>query len=164
MQQVRGEFLELAAALDDLNVLGGRCLQLGIGPCAASHFLWQTLFSRVTSVDQIAPENFSSIGLGQEIVIGNTRDPRVFDFARGSYDFLFIDAGHTLEDVLRDHEAYAPMVRPGGVVAFHDALERPQFTEEELGVPRFLKKIPLPNLTFVGTEVGVAYYVKGHAP
>lgn len=35
-------------------------------------------------------------------------------------DFLFIDGDHSAEGVLRDFEDYAPFVRPGGWIAFHD--------------------------------------------
>jgi predicted O-methyltransferase YrrM len=38
----------------------------------------------------------------------------------GSIDFLFIDGDHTYEGVKRDWEMYSPLVRPGGLVAFHD--------------------------------------------
>ena len=37
-----------------------------------------------------------------------------------SVDLLFIDGGHTLEVVRKDIELYVPLVKPGGVVAFHD--------------------------------------------
>jgi predicted O-methyltransferase YrrM len=37
-------------------------------------------------------------------------------------DFLFIDADHTYAGVRRDFELYAPLVRPGGLVAFHDVI------------------------------------------
>lgn len=36
-------------------------------------------------------------------------------------DFLFIDGDHTFEGVKQDYEMYSPLVRSGGVVAFHDA-------------------------------------------
>src|SRR4051794_35035845 len=35
-------------------------------------------------------------------------------------DFLFIDGDHSYEGVRRDFQLYAPLVRSGGVVAFHD--------------------------------------------
>jgi predicted O-methyltransferase YrrM len=35
-------------------------------------------------------------------------------------DFLFIDGDHTYEGVKRDWEMYSPLVRRGGLVAFHD--------------------------------------------
>lgn len=35
-------------------------------------------------------------------------------------DFLFIDGDHTYDGVRRDFETYGPLVRPGGLIAFHD--------------------------------------------
>jgi predicted O-methyltransferase YrrM len=35
-------------------------------------------------------------------------------------DFLFIDGDHTAEGVRRDFADYAPLVRPGGLIALHD--------------------------------------------
>lgn len=35
-------------------------------------------------------------------------------------DFLFIDGDHSYEGVKRDFEMYGPLVREGGVIAFHD--------------------------------------------
>ena len=35
-------------------------------------------------------------------------------------DFLFIDGDHTYDGVRQDFADYAPLVRPGGLVAFHD--------------------------------------------
>ena len=37
-------------------------------------------------------------------------------------DFLFIDGDHSYEGVRRDFLDYGPMVRPGGLVAFHDII------------------------------------------
>lgn len=38
-------------------------------------------------------------------------------------DLLFIDGDHTYEGVKRDFEMYSPLVKPGGIVAFHDIVE-----------------------------------------
>jgi len=35
-------------------------------------------------------------------------------------DFLFIDGDHTYAGVKSDFDMYSPLVRPGGIVAFHD--------------------------------------------
>lgn len=35
-------------------------------------------------------------------------------------DFLFIDGDHSLEGVTADYRTYAPLVAPGGLIAFHD--------------------------------------------
>jgi predicted O-methyltransferase YrrM len=37
-----------------------------------------------------------------------------------SLDFLFIDGDHTYEGVRLDFEMYSPLVRDGGLIAFHD--------------------------------------------
>lgn len=39
----------------------------------------------------------------------------------GPIDFLFIDGSHEYEDVRRDYEEWAPKVRAGGCIAFHDS-------------------------------------------
>ena len=51
-------------------------------------------------------------------------------------DLLFIDGDHAYDSVRRDFELYAPLVRPDGLIAFHDIVPG----DEELvgGVPRVL--------------------------
>ena len=54
-------------------------------------------------------------------------------------DFLFIDGDHRYEGVKRDFEMYSPLVRKGGIVAFHDICAGPP---ENVGeVPRFWAEI-----------------------
>jgi predicted O-methyltransferase YrrM len=46
---------------------------------------------------------------------------RVLKILEGArLDYLFVDADHTYDGVWRDFEMYAPLVRPGGIVVFHD--------------------------------------------
>lgn len=40
-------------------------------------------------------------------------------------DFLFIDGDHTYEGVAQDFADYSPLVRPGGLIAFHDVVPHP---------------------------------------
>ncbi len=54
-------------------------------------------------------------------------------------DYLFIDADHTYEGVRSDFEMYNPLVRKGGLIAFHDIVEGPQ--ESVGGVPLFWNEI-----------------------
>jgi predicted O-methyltransferase YrrM len=49
-------------------------------------------------------------------------------------DFLFIDADHAYESVSRDFELYSTLVRPGGLIAFHDVEPR---SVNSGGVPKF---------------------------
>ena len=44
------------------------------------------------------------------------------EFADKSVDIVFIDAGHSYEEVLEDIDAWLPKVKPGGVLAGHDYL------------------------------------------
>jgi cephalosporin hydroxylase len=37
-------------------------------------------------------------------------------------DFLFIDGDHSYEGVKKDFEMYSPLVRKGGIIAFHDII------------------------------------------
>ncbi len=37
--------------------------------------------------------------------------------------FMFLDGGHTLKDITMDFEMYAPFVKDGGIIGFHDTLK-----------------------------------------
>jgi len=78
------------------------------------------------------------------LIRGDSHDPRTLEKVKkilGSeeLDFLFIDGDHTYEGVKRDFEMYSPLVRRGGVVAFHDIVPGPQ--EYVGGVPRFWSEV-----------------------
>jgi predicted O-methyltransferase YrrM len=74
----------------------------------------------------------------------NSHDHETFDLVRSllgghCLDFLFIDGDHTYEGVRTDFEMYAPLVRKGGIVAFHDIAKH----RDEIGceVDRFWNEI-----------------------
>ena len=50
-------------------------------------------------------------------------------------DFAFIDGDHTYDGVKADFLYYAPLVRSGGLIAFHDIL--PRTDVPEIQVDRF---------------------------
>jgi hypothetical protein len=54
-------------------------------------------------------------------------------------DYLFIDGDHRYEAVLRDFLLYAPLVRPGGIIAFHDIVERS--SRPDVQVPQLWSEI-----------------------
>lgn len=53
-------------------------------------------------------------------------------------DLLFIDGDHTYEGVKRDFELYSPLVRKGGLIAFHDIVDHER---ETVGVWRLWEEI-----------------------
>jgi cephalosporin hydroxylase len=78
-----------------------------------------------------------------ELIEGDSHDPgtleRVRELVRpGSVDLLFVDGDHTYEGVRADFELYGPLVRPGGLIAFHDVLPHSQAGSE---VDRFWREI-----------------------
>jgi predicted O-methyltransferase YrrM len=54
-------------------------------------------------------------------------------------DFLFIDGDHSYEGVKQDFEMYSHLVTSGGLIAFHDTLQRPDAPNP--GVAGFWKEI-----------------------
>lgn len=68
-----------------------------------------------------------------------TRRRVVSLFGGEPLDFLFIDGDHSYEGVRRDFELYAPLVRPGGLVAFHDV--SPRTTPATEGTARFWREL-----------------------
>lgn len=54
-------------------------------------------------------------------------------------DFLFIDGDHTYEGAKADFEMYGPLVRPGGLMAFHDILVQAGW--DDVGVHRLWAEI-----------------------
>lgn len=62
-------------------------------------------------------------------------------------DVLFIDGDHRYEGVSRDFALYSPLVRPGGLIAFHDIVPDrrsaagAKTTGDAGGVPRFWREL-----------------------
>lgn len=74
-------------------------------------------------------------------------------------DFLFIDGDHTYEGVRADWLAWSPLVRPGGLVAFHDTW--PNADRHEPGVVRWVDELRhhLPSIEWTDPDgVGIAAF------
>lgn len=78
-------------------------------------------------------------------------------------DFLFIDGDHSYEGVKKDFEMYSPLVKYGGIIAFHDIVFHPNGGSE---VDVFWKEIKnkydyeeiIHNFNQKGCGIGVIYY------
>ncbi|WP_428388112.1 O-methyltransferase [Mucisphaera sp.] len=61
--------------------------------------------------------------------LADTRNQTAQALNHQPVDFLFIDGDHRYEGVKQDFQLYAPLVRPGGLIAFHDILPRPDMPD-----------------------------------
>lgn len=70
-----------------------------------------------------------------------TRSRVVGKLGSAKLDFLFIDGDHSYAGVKRDFEMYSPLVRPDGVIAFHDIVAHPP--EAQCHVKEFWDEVKL---------------------
>ena len=106
---------------------------------------WQQLGCQVIGVDLpyaafsssypdgLVPVSHELNGHGCEIVIGDSHHWNTYrcliEVLDGrTVDMLFIDGDHSYPGVKADYEMYSPLVRPGGVIAFHDVCDHPELT------------------------------------
>ena len=73
-------------------------------------------------------EAFSGPRQQLALIRGDSHDPAALITTRAllgdePLDFLFIDGDHTYDGVRQDFETFAPLVRPGGLIGFHDVAE-----------------------------------------
>lgn len=165
VQQDRAEFLALADAIERYGLGGGKALQIGLGHAGGAHALFGAIFAsiRTVEIDEHLAREYrrrfpEAAGM---IVVGDSRKPWTIALCaeRAPYDFLFIDGGHSRAEVAADAANYAGMVRSGGLVAFHDAVQRGR--DGEIGVHLFLDDLrALGHQIEVVGEIGTAWLVK----
>jgi predicted O-methyltransferase YrrM len=150
--QVRTEIVALLALLRaehprrvlEIGTANGGTLYLLAWASAADA---QILSLDIRHFDPLQRRIFESFGRGAQRVrieqgdshLESTRDAVRESFGGNRLDFLFIDGDHSASSVRRDYELYAPLVRPGGLIAFHDIVDGP----DELvgGVPAFWREV-----------------------
>lgn len=133
-----------------------------------THLIWKTCFEKVVSIEVdlervlavwgALPDKQSSF-----IVVGDSTNPDTIAqtnrIVGNSVDLLFIDACHSFVACQSDWQQFEPMVRSGGIVAFHDS----QNTMEGYGVKEFVdsirSKFQIIEI-YHGNGQGIAYYFK----
>jgi len=173
------EFIELLLSRGRL----GTVLEIGLGYFGSTHFLWRLLFERVITIEKshervrqfgtnlrqfhgrwVLDDHRSAFILGlshETATVGKT-----YQCASGGVDLLFIDGDHQYTSVLTDWLLYSPLVKEGGLVAFHDVALTVQ---GQYGVPEFLARLasgaidgrPRQFHTIRHTKhLGIAYYAQ----
>jgi len=89
-------------------------------------------------------KRFKRHGQRLYLIRGDSHSQQTFNKVKSILDgetlgFLFVDGDHTYEGVKMDFEMYAPLVKDGGITAFHDIVAGP--AEMVGGVPRFWEEI-----------------------
>jgi len=105
--------------LGDLN--GGSAILLAQG------FQQKNIRGHVYTVDNYGPiqmadshKNMVRLGVDGLITIINKRTDEAISTFRGTYTFVFIDAEHSYKGVRSDWLNYSPLIKDGGLIAFHD--------------------------------------------
>ena len=103
-----------------------------------------------------------------DVIVADSHLPSTYNelakrLAGEQIDFLFIDGDHTYNGVRQDYEMYAQLVRPGGVIAFHDTMRVPgQF--EGVEVMQLFQELRMVNYSLEfwggGTSPGTGVIVK----
>jgi predicted O-methyltransferase YrrM len=72
-------------------------------------------------------------------------------------DFLFIDGDHTYEGVKKDFQMYSPLVRKGGLIAFHDICKGPPESAGEANKFWNEIKYAYAHQEIIGSHYQIAY-------
>ena len=154
IQQIRKEIKEFVFLILEED-LSNNILEIGLGYYGSTHFLWRLLFDHVISIEKlhnrvrtfgentrsfygkwVLDDNKSSFIIGSSNNSKTVLNTYKVCDNRG-IDLLFIDGDHEYESVLTDWLLYNPLVKKGGIVAFHDVESK----DPEYGVSMFIDRL-----------------------
>lgn len=142
--QMRDEILSLADTVDSIKPK----TILEIGTCnGGTLFIWSNIATEhVITCDlnknkiredlyQLFPPTDSQCKVTS--LAGDSHDANFLETVKNNLngkkvDFLFIDGDHTEEGVKQDYEMYSSLVRSGGLIAFHDILEKQPIPQNQV--------------------------------
>lgn len=138
--QIRSELLSLAtevAALEPRNGMeigthrGGTLFLLCRLAHPAARILSLDLYrGRLGGVRKVIYYSFLKERQQLHIITGDSHCAPILSKVKkklgpAKLDFLFIDGDHSYDGVKHDFEMYSPLVRTGGLIAFHDIVAHP---------------------------------------
>lgn len=131
-QQVAWEHAQMMRLFDDRQPC--RVLEVGsfTGGTLCYWIQHAPIGSVIVSVDDLARECdlwhewAAASRVVLHVIRGDSHEETVIAQARthAPYDWIFIDADHAYSSVALDWQSYGAMVNSGGIVAFHDIVER----------------------------------------
>lgn len=136
-----------------------RC-EIGMG-VGGSHVVFRQCFNLVLSIEpdedtvNTFKENNPDLPNTGVFCVGKSNEQHVLDVVNqhAPYDMIFVDGEHAYEGVKEDYEKYYPLVKQGGVIAFHDTKGDPRVRQfiEELSTIHEIHRIEL------GEVAGISY-------
>lgn len=164
IQQVKEELRDFLLLLLNNNVKN--ILQVGLGHFGSTQFCLSLICDKVVTVEYDIRNisNYADRELlynqnKEFFVYGDSAQQSVIDEAKkfGEFDCVFIDGNHSYEYVKSDYLNYSPLVKSGGIIAFHDAC----LDAERYGTPKVLKELDK-SIEYIvySKEVGIAYFTK----
>ncbi len=112
---------------------GSRLVEIGVFKGCSFSYLVVEAINSGKKFDLVAIDAFPWEGLKESflenmkpleghyrLLAGGDSFDRAKDFEDESIDFLFIDANHTYEFVIKDIKSFLPKMKKGGVIAGHD--------------------------------------------
>lgn len=164
IQQVKEElrdFLELILARDVKSVL-----QIGLGHFGSTQFCLSLICDKIVTVEydirnisNYADREILYNQTKEFLIYGDSTDASVIEEAgkHGYFDCVFVDGNHSYEYVKKDYENYLPLLKSGGIFAFHDAC----LDADRYGTPQLLKELK-EDIQIIqhSKEVGIAYFIK----
>lgn len=97
-------------------------------------YTWEKAHDRNEMLKTRMPRFLGLLGDSKKMV-----ESLKFELGSHKLDMLFIDGDHTLMGVMSDFVLYAPLVRKGGIIAFHDVLDTPLHRKDGVDVPAFFE-------------------------
>ena len=97
----------------------------GLSTCGEDAAWYNRHFQKLgaASTLEIFKRNFAALGLAaraEPVVSDSLAAAATLVAKRGTVDLIFIDGDHSYEACKADIAAWAQIVKPGGVIAFHD--------------------------------------------
>jgi len=175
IQQDEREMVSFLDALKSLIPAEQRKVALEIGLFeGGTHLIWKMLFKHVISVE-INPSSCLIVAktlkdkTNSTIICASSQLPgtvktvqKVLAKLGEAIDFLLIDGDHSKSAVESDYLNYEPLVRIGGVIAFHDSREIAPVRDfvADLEYGRYCHKEEAVKMQHFLYHHGISYYVK----
>jgi predicted O-methyltransferase YrrM len=178
IQQVRSEIFGLVEAVKALD-RKDKMVEIGMGIVGGTHALWTHIFPKIVTIE-LDPNRIDTFLREQRpnpkqsvLIAGDSTRPYTTQIAKhlaDGCDFLFIDGDHTRYGVETDWRNYEPLVRNGGIIAFHDTvLDSPP----QIEVRSFVDELESGKITGSPVKmhhlrkslcVGISFYYKNSSP